>query len=35
VAVDDRIVTHIDALIATLEHRLSNALVEYPRRASG
>ncbi len=28
VAVADRIVTHIDALIATLEHRLSNALVE-------
>lgn len=27
-AVADRIVTHIDALIATLEHRLSNALVE-------
>jgi transposase len=28
VAVADRIVTHIDALLATLEHRLSNALVE-------
>jgi len=27
-AVADRIATHIDALIATLEHRLSNALVE-------
>jgi transposase len=28
VAVADRIATHIDGLIATLEHRLSNALVE-------
>jgi transposase len=28
VVVADRIATHIDALIATLEHRLSNALVE-------
>jgi transposase len=28
VVVADRIVTHIEALIATLEYRLSNALVE-------